>query len=207
MTRPDPRPSPVLDPPFRIVPAPEPPPVAVEGEEPMPRPMAPLVAPSPAPPPHHRATVASVCELARRWRAGDLPLREVAKISTGYERWVAAYHVRPDHPDFRALRSLQEALVDGNDRFFVAANGQTFDLDAALGQEARLLNEGGRDVLAFPCLHPWRRKPNRDTGEPGERAPALYRRPEERGPGSRAFDTAPAPRPEYRPGDWWEVER
>lgn len=137
-------------------------------------------------------------------------LYEIRKQTSGRQRWLATQHTPPEHEMFRPLMAMLDALIASEPGAIPTKHG-TFLPDDMAAHHGKLVVEEGRRMLVFPWTWPWRKKPNKETGAPGERGDPLYRRPEERGPVLLSFravsrdDAATtAPEPEWwqkRPGD------
>lgn len=150
-----------------------------------------------------RGLARNYCQLEPRRRSAFLA--EARKLSTGWERGVATRFTPPDHPDFAALMFLLDALIATEAGVVVTKHG-AFSPEEIAEAGGKLVVENGQRVLVFPVAHPWKRKPNPDTGEPGERGAPIYRRPEDRGPKVEHFRTVRSGEVAAREARWLEDE-
>lgn len=134
-----------------------------------------------------QARIDEILTMAAEWDAGRLPLAEVRRLCTGAERFLAVrFGPRPTPP---ALLRLLDALVAG-EGVHITPHGVVTEDELREGEGA-VIREDGRVGLAWPIRRPWRVKPDPARGIEGERAPAVFRRREDRGPAVRSFTVAP----------------
>lgn len=179
-----------------------------------------LLRPKRAPTSEEAATIADVHEFVAEWAAGRLPTQEVAKLSTGRQRWLATRFTPPDHPLFRPLMALLDELIpllaataptDSPTRGPVYATGH----GPIHGHElrdlgARIERQDGDELLVFPVRYPWLVKPNADRGVEGVRGDPVYRPRGQRGPTTSEFGVrvrSTESRDDASDGDgapWWD---
>lgn len=145
--------------------------------------------------------ILDVQELAFRWELGQTTISEVRAATSGKQRWLATRFTPPDDPAFVPLMAMLDALVVAQTHF--ETKHGPFSTDDLHTYGAKVVREDGRELLCFPIRYPWKRRPNPEIGDPGERGEPIYRRKEERGPHLGSFgDASPH---EYEP-EWWEDE-
>lgn len=162
-----------------------------------------LLKPNRAPTPEEARAIRPVHDLAVEFsRLAPISraafLHEVRTLTTGYQRFVATRFTPMDSPLFVPLMALLDALIAGQD--VIPTPGGLFEREDLHEASAVQTTENGRRVIKFPVRHPWKRKPNPDTGQEGERGQPIYRHPDQRGPeiGSfRAIRTGEAVKPEF----------
>lgn len=132
-------------------------------------------------------------------RSRSAYLAEIRQLTTGRQRWLATRHTRPDHPMFPPLMALLDALIA--DQGGAHTKHGTFTEGDIVDAEAKIEREpGGRSLLVFPVRYAWLRKPNANTGDPGQRGQAVYRRRDERGPEVQSFRVVR----QEDVKDWWD---
>ena len=137
-------------------------------------------------------------------------LHEVRKLTSGRQRFVATAHTPPEHPAFRPLMQLLDALIesapdgpDGQVRLTKQGVVTQRELEET---QARIVREDGRAAICFPVRYPWRIKPDPARRIDGERGDPIFRSPDERGPrhtGFRVFHQ-PAKSEREPSAPWWE---
>lgn len=169
--------------------------------------------------PEEAGAIEETRTLAVEWVAGRLPIREVERLSTGRRRWLATCFTPPDHPAFRPLMRLLDALIC---RSVITApvdhptRGPAHPTKHGIVHEHDVRDAEGRhegtDIIAFPVRYPWARRPKRDDRnnliEDGERSPAIFRPKDRRGPVYGVFRAAPEGErktdDDARP--WWDKD-
>jgi hypothetical protein len=159
--------------------------------------------PKKAPTPKQDQAIREVWAMAQEY-AGLPPasrpafLAEVKKISSGRQRWLATRHTRPDNPHFAPLMALLDAL--NADRGLVHTKHGGFDQDDLRAAEAKVT----REEVAFPVAHPWKIRPDEQTGRPGVRNPAVFRTPAERAAGAKLDTFRVVPRTASSDKEWFD---
>lgn len=125
-----------------------------------------------------------VLRLAWAWYRGELPRSGVRQQSTVHERRTAIRFTTPGTDDFRTVMALLDDLVDHEHeltgQFVYATRHGIFTRDELDEAQAMLTpipaaqgqRPGAR--IRFPSFWPWRRRPNKETGDPGERGEPVY---------------------------------
>lgn len=127
-------------------------------------------------------------------------LSEIRTHTSGRQRWLATRHTPPGHEAFGPLMAMLDALIADQDTI-QTKHGCFTEEDIRLA-EAAIVREDGKSMVLFPIRYPWKRKPDPDKGDAGERLDAIYRTPGERGPKKESFRVVP--RPERNEADWWD---
>lgn len=128
-----------------------------------------------------------VLELARAWERGQLPLRALRDLCTPQERFVTMGMTRTGTTDRQCMVRLVDALlgieneVRNGQKLYVTSFG-IFTEDQIIEVEGRVMYEtdpstGERSPrIDFPIRYPWLRKPDKESGDPGEPAEPYYAR-------------------------------
>lgn len=127
-------------------------------------------------------------------------LSEIRTHTNGRQRWLATRHTPPDHEAFGPLMAMLDALIA--DQGTVRTKHGCFTEEDIRLAEAAIVREDDKSMILFPIRYPWKRKPDPDKNDDGERLPAIHRTPGERGPRKDSFRLVP--RPETNEGDWWD---
>jgi len=157
------------------------------------------------PTPKQREAIDHVLKMARE--LATLPIQrrsfylsEIRTHTNGRQRWLATRHTPPDHEAFDSLMGMLDALIADQDTV-QTKHGCFTEEDIRLA-EASIVREDGKSMVMFPIRYPWKRKPDPDKGDAGERLSAVYRASGERGPRKDSFRVVP--RPEQHETDWWD---
>ncbi len=144
------------------------------------------VATARAPNPDEEATIDLVHELFREWGADRLPLHEVRRLSTAYERFIATRFTPPAAAMFRPLMRLLDALIasdptDSHGYQYQTKHGTFSEAELRAAKVEMTRTDDGRIRLLFPIRYPWAVKPDPKRGDPGiPDAPIYARTAEER---------------------------
>jgi hypothetical protein len=131
--------------------------------------------------------------------------REVVRTSTsGQQRWFATRHTPPEHTAFKPLMALLDDLLQ--DQGLIKTEAGWFNPDDFGAAGGKIVREDGKEVIVFPYLHPWKVKPDKETGRDGQRGEPIYRRPDQRGPDLTTFRVTPLTPAITTPAkkEWWQ---
>lgn len=127
------------------------------------------------------ATIVHIRELAMAYANDELDLNEIRRLSSGRERWTATRFTSPAHQTFAPLMTMLDDLIatdptDPNGWLYQTPFGvfTRRDLEDAGAEITK--QPGNRLRIRFPIRWPWRRKPNADQGDQGERDDPYYAR-------------------------------
>ena len=125
-----------------------------------------------------RETIAAVHELVRDWQFG-LPIDQVRQLCSARDRWTATRFTQTVDRRFAPLMAMLDALIATDQSSEYGHHYQTpqgtFSEAEFRDAGARMIREpDGRLRFLFPALWPWRRKPDPETGDPGERGEPIY---------------------------------
>lgn len=183
--------------------------MALPREEPAERPMRSLrdeLKPKREPTPVESEAIEEVRTMAVEHAAGRLPVQEVRRLTNGKQRWLATRFTPPDHPAFRPLMALLDALIateQGREtgQSYPTKHGVVTQADT-VAFECKIEREGGKGIIVFPVRYPWKVRPDPERGTEGVRAAAVFRSKDERKPTYTTFRTAPEA--QVREKEWWE---
>lgn len=168
--------------------------------------LAEAMRPKRVPTPNEEQAIADVRDMAVEWDAGRLPLSSVRRQSSGRQRWLATRFTPPDHPAFRPMMRMFDALIRSDEtegRVMVTRHGLITEAMAA-ESETTIEHHDGQQVIVFPVRYPWKVKPDPDRGVAGVRADAIYRPASERKPVYGTFGAGLRQKPDEREKEWWE---
>lgn len=144
------------------------------------------------PTPDESKAIADVHALVSEWSAGKLPVWEIAKLTTGRQRFLATRFTPPEHPMFRPLMAALDELIAGTgpEPVYRTNHGLVSEGDLR-DAAAKVERDGGDELVVFPIRWPWRIKPDRSRGEPGVRGDPVYRPKDQRRPEVGEFSAVP----------------
>lgn len=164
------------------------------------------------PTPEEATAIGEVHALVAEWDAGRLPIEEVAKLTTGRQRFLATRFTPPDHPLFRPLMAALDDLIrrGGLEPVHRTAHGLVSESDLR-DAAAKVERDGGDELVVFPVRHPWSRRPDRARGDAGVRGDPVYRPRDQRRPELGEFSAVPR-QASFAEGDaderddtpWWD---
>jgi hypothetical protein len=111
------------------------------------------------------------------WEQG-LAIDEVRTLCSARDRWIATRFSIGSPMAPRLMRMLDALIATDT----TSPHGYHYQTRQGMFSSAELTNAGasitrrtdGRIRLLFPVLWPWRRKPDPETGDPGERGEPVY---------------------------------
>lgn len=163
-----------------------------------------LLKPKRPPTPDERIAIREVHELAAGLQMGIVSLDEIRSATSGKQRWLATRFTEPKDVAFEPLMRMLDALIADEGRF--QTKHGDFEPGDFFDGEAKIIREDGHELVVFPALCPWERKPEPERGIEGVRRPPVYRQPHQRGPVYGSFSVKPpAAMKPYKP-EWWEVD-
>ena len=112
-----------------------------------------LMQPKQPPTPKQRQAIEEVCAMASE--LATLPevsrrayLTQIREHTTGRQRWLATRHTMPDHPMFRPLMAMLDALIA--DRGTVTTKHGAFTREDLHEYRGRIWREDGKELVQFP---------------------------------------------------------
>jgi hypothetical protein len=156
------------------------------------------------PSPDQQDVITDVHDLAIEYASLPEPSRpaflaEVKRLTNARQRFLATCFTPPDHPAFRPLMMLLDALIDSHG-VRMTKHGAILDQDL-VAYAGRIVRENGRELIQFPVSVPWRSAPDRAIARPGIPGDPVYRDPSQRKPIIEGPEPAPK-RPAGQP--WWD---
>jgi hypothetical protein len=127
-------------------------------------------------------------------------LGEVRKLTTGRQRWLATHNTPPDHSCYAPLMTLLDALIA--DQGLWKTKTGWFSRDELDSYRVRFERDDTGELIVFPVLYPWFKKPD-ENGQGGEPAAPVYRHKDDRHPYRGTFSQA-GPREADQVKDFWD---